>query len=267
MLKVLSVNKAKLRPFRGEIVYPLFNDIDDSLPFNWNTNDPIILENTFKQQLEDNVYSFMKHNINCGKLIENNDYVDDFFVGLTKEDALNRCYKFISPDVRRGYEDTFFKDTNVFEEADGEKTSQIFAIVYLSDDYVYQGHIYTWITNKNCIAFGIRGRPDKLFLTSTIKVADALINKAEAFALEYGCNKLIVPNPLRVMRNMLCDKFGFEHHPDMPVSEIGNSFVGYSQGYKQTIGACVKRLLRTNGGKTRRRRRHNKRSSSSSRRV
>ncbi len=141
MFKVFPVNKATLRPFRGQITFPLFSDINEQIPLNWNTNDVNILVNTFKQQLEENVFIFMKKNVDCGKLIENDVFSENVFMGLSRKDALNRCLKFVSKDIRKGYEDTFYKDTEVFAE-EGEKTSQIYAVVLLTNEYVYQGHIY-----------------------------------------------------------------------------------------------------------------------------
>lgn len=242
MFKVFPVNKEPLRPFRGEITFPLFSNIDETLPFTWNTTDPQTLLNTFKQQLEENVYMFMKQNINCAKLLENNIFDADFFIELSNDEAISRCLKFINPEVRKGYEDTFYKDTEVFAEDGGNKTSQVFAVVFLSEDYVYQGHIYTWFTGKNCIAFGIRARPDKAFIKKEQKsVATELINKIQEIAVEHDCQTVIIPNPLPVMKKMLSEKFEFVFKRT-EVAQIGNTFVGYVPDNRLTVGACVKQL-------------------------
>lgn len=244
MFKVFPVNKEALRPFRGHITFPLFADINETLPFTWNTNDTQTLVNTFKQQLEENVYTFIKQNINCANLLENATFNNDFFIGLSQQEAKERCSKFINPEVRKGYEDTFYKDTEVFAE-EGAKTSQVFAVVMLSDDYVYQGHIYTWFTDGGCIAFGIRGRPDKAFIKKEQKsVATELIHKIQEIALAHGCTKVIVPNPLPIMKTMLTEKFDFTFKR-IDVTEIGNSFVGYVPDNRPTVGACVKYLSTT----------------------
>ncbi len=244
MFKVFPVNKAALRPFRGQLSFPLFSDIDTEIAFTWNTNNVTTLANTFKQQLEDNVFTFIKHNINCTNLIEKNDFLNEFFIGLSKEDALNRCSKFLSPSVATGYMDTFQRDIEVFLEADENKTSQIFAVVLLSADFLYQGHIYMWINEDRCIAFGIRGRPDKMFQkTRNIQVANLLIDKIVALALERGCTQVIVPNPLPVMKNLLLNMFEFTFKR-VPVIKIGNTFMGYTHSGKIDVGAAVKQLIK-----------------------
>jgi hypothetical protein len=243
MFKVFPVNKAIIRPFRGQLSLPLFADIDTEIAFNWNTNDETTLVNTFKQQLEENVYTFIRHNIYCSKLIDKNEFSDDFFMGLSKEETLDRCLKFVSPSVASGYVDTFHRDTEVFLEVDGEKTSQIFAVVLLSADFVYQGHIYMWITGSSCIAFGIRGRPDKMFQkTRELQVANVLIDKIVALALERGCTQVVIPNPLPVMKNLLLSMFEFTFKR-VPIIQIGNTFMGYAHGGKIEVGAAVKQLI------------------------
>jgi hypothetical protein len=247
MFKVFPVNKEALRPFRGHITFPLFADINETLPFTWNTNDTQTLVNTFKQQLEENVYTFIQQNINCAKLLENHIFNNDFFIGLSQTDATAQCLKFVNPEIRKGYEDTFYKDAEVFAE-EGEKTSQVFAVVMLSEDYVYQGHIYTWFTDKSCIAFGIRGRPDKAFIKKEQKsVANELIYKIHEIALAHGCTKVIVPNPLPIMKTMLTEKLEFMFKR-IDVTEIGNSFVGYVPDNRPTVGACIKYLSTTSVG-------------------
>ncbi len=239
MFKVFPVSRATLRPFRGQISYPLFADIDDATPFTWNTNDETTLLNTFKQQLETNVFTFIEHNIKCSQLLNNDVFDNTFFVGLSKEEAVNRCNKFVDPEVRKGYEDTFFKDTEVFAE-EGDKTSQVYAVVLLSDDHTYQGHIYTWTTGQNCVAFGIRGRPDKAFAkTPTSSIAHTLIGKISELALSQGCTQVVIPNPLPVMKMILTDKFAFAYKR-MNVADIGNTFVGYVPDGRLTVGVCVK---------------------------
>jgi hypothetical protein len=232
---VFPVKQADIYPTETRHGYVYFpSDFSDktfaTAIHDWNSNDITVLNNTFKNQVVQNMRMSEYYDFNC-KMIDPDNYYECNKLYLEQnlqiEDAINKCKKYAS--VYKGIIDTLERDSNMFMQQ-GKKPDDppINAVVILDDAGVYTGHIYTWVTGPNCYAFGIRGRVDKIFNDSKIPVSAFLFEGVRRFAIENSCIKIRVPNPLKVMKTILQESYDFTIIPGVPVYEIKNDYAGYT---------------------------------------
>lgn len=92
---------------------------------------------------------------------------------------------------------------------------ELYAVVVLYRNEYY-GHIYTWLSPVDpsvCCFMGIRNRVDNIFLkdmnTQLANVSYYLVEGVRRFALFKNCNKLVVVNARRIMREVILPRLGF----------------------------------------------------------
>lgn len=236
---VFPIKQADIYPteIRGDIFYLPSDFADQSFKrsiYDWHSTDKTILNNTFKQQIVKNMETNEFYKFHCDMLLLNPDpnlYHTKNKLhtvkGLPIEVAHSMCVKHMR--IRKDIMDTFERDSNMFmQQGKTADDPPVNAVVLLNNDDVYVGHIYTWATGANCYAFGIRGRVDKSFTDDKESIIGPLFEGVRQFAMENGCNKIRVPNPLPIMKKILSETYQFSIVNSVPVSEIKNDYAGYT---------------------------------------
>lgn len=122
---------------------------------------------------------------------------------------------------------------------------QIYVVMIVLNG-TYYGHIYTRISSiepSYCIAMGIRGRVDNLFLkaigASISNISPLLLEGVRRFALVKGADKILIPYPLDVMTKIL-KRNGFRiKFPPLPDDYVGKSI-------SEEYGSCARCYVNNN---------------------
>ena len=95
------------------------------------------------------------------------------------------------------------------------KNFPIWVMIILDKDKMYMGHVYLWLQpNETEYAFmlGIRTTPLMLFLRNVGKglsnISNIMLEGFKQFAIAHQRTKLVVPHPIKTMRDIL-NKSGF----------------------------------------------------------
>ena len=181
-------------------------------PFEWNdlcSRSSVELTEMLSDQCKNNSALLREEIDKCEE--EEKKPRDPAFLGLTP------CYKFLENYVD-GYHDVAQRDDSAFELVKKSSLAKLYAVVLIISGQYY-GHIYSWFSPSDpeiCFGFGIRNRVDSFFLRGTEyevrDVAPLLQEGVRRFALMNKRSRVIIPQPLQVMMNLLASKLGFKYH-------------------------------------------------------
>ena len=168
---------------------------------DWTSRNSLILSQTLNCQVINNYNDFWKL-INKCKNPSQQERLG--LLNISQE----RCAQFRKR--QKGYQDTFNRDHHLFNQSDWNVITYSIVLLYRGK---YFGHIYTWISPRYpsmCLAMGIRGRVDNVFLEDTLpNVANYLLEGVRRFALAKGCYFMVITKPLAVMKTVLL-RLGFK---------------------------------------------------------
>ena len=197
---------------------------------DWKSNDPDKNNDNLQKQIILNFVNVEVAEISCKSknnvafIISNNtghdynpsDPNDNIlnYIMLYKYD-ITKCEKYLK-QVRDSYEVLSRDEDASSQYQQGLKFNvKLYAIVLFDDNYIYHGHIYTWLSPVNpklTLALGIRTRVDSIFLPEEKRIKNLssyLLEGVRHFAFINNCDKILISQPLPIMRNIL-SKFGFE---------------------------------------------------------